>query len=301
MSMRVATFAMTDGLVRSALKVQAQEAEATLQQASGSVSSDWAGYGSGAGRIVDLQVSIDRSTAYAAAATEADARVQQMYTSLGSMIDGMTSFKSDLVNFSATLTDSGTEVLAETASSMLDTLTSLLNTRFEGRYLFSGAATDTAPVDADAIVAQTAPSSADTTWYAGDDEIASVRVADDRTVDWGVTADGDGFEKALRALAMIAAGNVDDTSLEEASTLVAEALDAMTVTQSKLSLSAESLESAVADQEDYQSFASTLVTDATAVDVAEVAVRLANLQSQLEATFSAIGKVQSLSLVDYLS
>lgn len=300
MSMRVATVALNETMMRAALRVQAQEAEATLQQASGLVSTSLSGYGASAGRIVDLQSSLSRAAAYESAATEADTRVEVMYTAVGSMIDAMTDFKADLANFSTTLTDSGRAGLAAEAQSVLETMASLLDTDFEGRYLFSGSATATAPIDLDAITAHAAPSTADTSWYAGDDTLAATRVDDDRTVTWGATASEEGFEKAIRALAMLAAGNTEDADLEEAATLVGEAIDAMTTTRSRLSLAAGTLEAVASDQEDYQSFVSGLLTDTTSVDVAEVSVRLTTLQTQLQATYSAIGTIQNLSLSDYL-
>ena len=301
MSMRVATFAMSGGLVRAALAVQAEESAVTLQQASGLTSSDWAGYGSSAGRIVDLQTSLDRATAYAAAANAADTRVEQLYTAVGSIIDVVSDFKATLTGFSATLTDSGEATMASEAGSVLETVVLLLNSRFEGGYLFSGGATTTAAVDLDAIVGQAAPSSADTSWYQGGDTRASTRVGEDRSVSWGATADEEGFETAIRALAMIADGNVEGADVTEALDLLTEAIDGMTTTQTRLSLSAASLESAAAEQEDYQTFVTSLLTDTTSVDVAEVSVRLSTLQTQLEAAYSAIGTIQSLSLVDYLS
>lgn len=300
MSMRVATFGMSGSLVRAALAVQAEESAVTLQQASGLKSSDWSGYGTSAGRIVDLQTSLDRAAAHADAANEADTRVEQLYSAVGSIIDVVSDFKATLTSFSATLTESGETTMASEAGSVLETVAALLNSRFEGNYLFSGGANSTAAVGLDAVVGQASPSSAGTSWYQGGDARASTRVGDDRTVTWGATADEAGFEKAIRALAMIAAGNVEDADVEEALGLLSDAIDGMTTTQTRLSQSAASLESAAAEQEDYQTFVTSLLTDTTSVDVAEVSVRLSTLQTQLEAAYSAIGTVQNLSLADYL-
>ena len=71
MSMRVATFASSDRLLQAALKVQARQAEATLQQASGQISEDYGGLGGKAGSVVSLQSSISMSKAYASAASTA--------------------------------------------------------------------------------------------------------------------------------------------------------------------------------------------------------------------------------------
>jgi flagellar hook-associated protein 3 FlgL len=300
MSMRVATFASTGSLLTAALRVQAEEAKITTQQSSALVSSDYGGYGSSSGRVVDLDASITRSKAYAAAATTADNRVTQMYSAVDSMVDLITNFKSDLISFDVSVSDDSTATLAEEAADALESLSSLLNSRWDGRYLFAGSAVDTAPVDTDALTAQTAPSSADTSYYRGDDTIVSVKVGAERTVSYGVTADEDAFEAAIRALTMIAAGTADEDTLSEASELLDTAIDGMAAIQSGLSRDASDLETAVSDQEDYQDFASSLVSEVTEVDIAEAAAKLSTYQAQLEAAYAAIGKIQSLSLSSYL-
>lgn len=301
MSMRVATFASTGTLLAAALRVQAKEAEATLQQSSGLVSTDYAGLGDDAGRVVSLEASVTRSKAQATAATTADQRVTQMYEAVDGMIDLLTAFQSEAVSMDETLTDDGRATLVDSASSTLDRLVSLMNTQWSGRYLFSGSAVDTAPVDVSSLTSQTAPSTADTSYYQGDDTVASVRVSDDRVVSYGVTADDSAFEKAIRALAMVAGGATDEDSLAEAAELADAAISGLTNVQAGLSLDAETLEGAVSDHEDYQSFVTNLVDDLTSVDVAQVAADMSSYQTQLEAAFSAIGKVQSLSLADYLN
>jgi flagellar hook-associated protein 3 FlgL len=298
--MRVATFAGTGSLLTAALRVQAEEARITLQQSSNLVSTDYGGLGVTSGRVIDLEASITRSKAYAQAATTADARVTQMYSAVDSMIDLVTAFKSDLVSFDEAVADDGTDTLADGAADALESLVSLLNTRWDGRCLFSGSAVGTAPVDVDGLAAQTVPTTADTSYYRGDDTIAAVKVGAERTVTYGVTADADAFEKAVRALSLIAAGNADEDTLSEASDLLDAAIDGMAAVQSGLSRDAADLETAISDQEDYQSFASGLVDDLTEVDIAAAAADLSTYQAQLEAAYAAIGKIQSLSLSSYL-
>ena len=71
MSMRVATFASSDRLLDAAMRVQARESEATMQQASGKQSSDYGGLGTTAGRVISLQSSVSLSKSYASAAATA--------------------------------------------------------------------------------------------------------------------------------------------------------------------------------------------------------------------------------------
>jgi flagellar hook-associated protein 3 FlgL len=169
--------------------------------------------------------------------------------------------------------------------------------------LFGGARTTSAPVDIGSVTyaAATSPSTADTSYYQGDDEAASVRVSDSQTVSYGVTADNTAFEQALRAMNLVANNSPLSTdTLNEALDLAASAVDAVGVVQSKISNASSSVERASAAQSDYQSFAQTLGSDLTSVDVAAVTAQLSTYQAQLTASYAAIAKVQSLNLASYL-
>ncbi len=299
MSMRVATFASSDRLLQAALKVQARQAEATLQQASGQISEDYGGLGSTAGSVVSLQSSISMSKAYAEAASTAGDRVEAMYDAVDSIIDQITSMKATLSSFATTTSD--TDELQVTAEEMLESLASLMNTQLGGRYLFSGSAVDTAPVDLNSLVSASAPSTSDTGYYKGDDTVTSVKVSSEQTVTYGVTADDENFEKALRALSLVASGATDEDTLSEASDLLDEAISGLATVQTRLSLNASTLETAISDQENYQDFASDLATSLSGVDVAVVAAEMAAYETQLQAAYAAIGNIANLTLSSYLS
>lgn len=303
MAMRVATFSGTSDLVQAAMRVQAEQADATLQQASGKVATDYGGYGAGAGRIIALETYIDRTTIYEKAATAARSQVEAAASAVGSMADLLNQFTSALTSIDASLSDGST--LQETAASILDQMTALMNTKYQGRYLFAGSATDLAPVVQDAIAPQSTPTSADTSYYAGTDETASVRVSAEEVIRYGVTADDAGFETTLRALSLIAGadlsgGGYDDATLTEARSLVETAVSGLSTAQARLGLSSAALESAITARQDDRTYAETELSGKTDIDVAAVAARLSSYQTQLEAAYAAIGKIQSLRLSDFL-
>jgi flagellar hook-associated protein 3 FlgL len=140
---RVATFAMSERMLEASLRTQARMSEAQLQQASGTVSSDYGGLGRSAGTLVSLEVSLARSKSQASAAEEAGNRVQVMSDAVGAMSELLSSFRSSL---SSAISAGGDDTtLTATAQSLLEEFASLLNTRFEGRYLFAGSDTGTVP------------------------------------------------------------------------------------------------------------------------------------------------------------
>ncbi|WP_047308380.1 flagellin [Rhodopseudomonas palustris] len=302
MTMRVATFAASQQMIAAALKGQATMTTMQMQEASGVVSTDFGGYGSGAKQIVNLQVSVARAQTYIDTATQAGSKIEVMYASVNSIADLLSSFRSTLTAASNTASTDSSSVI-QSAQDALNQMAALLNSKYGAQYLFGGARTDTAPVDVSSATypAATTPSSADTSYYRGDDERASARVSDTQTVTYGVTADDPAFEQAMRAMNLIAnASSLSSDTLEEALDLVTSATDAIGIVQSRISNSAASIERASTVQSDYQAFAQSLATDLTSVDVAAVTAALSTYQAQLTASYSAIATVQSLNLASYL-
>jgi flagellar hook-associated protein 3 FlgL len=168
--------------------------------------------------------------------------------------------------------------------------------------VFGGARTSTAAVDLSTFA--TGPGSLttpDTSYYKGDGEIASVRVAADQSVSYGVTADNPALEQIMRVLKFVAdSTTLSSTDITNALNLASTALDATSTVWAKLSNSAARMESAKSLQSDYQSFAQTLGGDLTGVDVAAVTAQLSTYQSQLTASFSAIAKIQGMNLASFL-
>jgi flagellar hook-associated protein 3 FlgL len=301
MVMRVATFALSDQMIAAAMRTEAVMADEQTQESSGVKSEYFAGYGADTQHVVNLQVSVTRAQSYVDAATLADNKTQVMYSAIGSMTDIITNLRSQL---SAATTGSSTTSASVIASAqqMLTEMGSLLNTQYDNQYVFGGARTATAPVDLSTFsTGSGSTTTADTSYYKGDDEIASVKVADDQTVSYGITADNSAFEQVMRVLKFVAnSTTLSSTDITNALDLASSALDATATVQAKLSSAASQIESAQSRQSDYQSYAQTLASDLTGVDVAAVTAQLSAYQAQLTASYSAIAKIQSLNLASYL-
>lgn len=298
---RVSTFGLGQAMLRSSLAVQSKYATASTQQASGLESSTYAGLGTKAAALLSTEAATAQLESWSSNTQTVLDRVQSMYSTVGDMVDLLTSFRSTL---SAALSSASTDTtLNQDGSDLLSDLSDLMNLRMDGRYLFAGSNTDTAPVDTSALSTPSSPSSADTAYYTGDSEVASVRISSQQTIDYGVTASGSGFEKALRAAniaANLTTSPLDETSVQEAYDLATEALDALIATQSRLSSTASRLEEAQSRQSTALDLLDTVASNIKEVDTAAIAVKLSQYETQLEASYSALGKVSSLSLTKYL-
>ncbi|MEJ8472592.1 flagellin [Roseibium algae] len=297
MGMRVSTFAQTSNVLQNAMTTQARLAEKQMQQSTGRVSTDYAGLGSTAGKVVNLEVSVSRAEATLSAAEQAQTRIEVIYDALGSMSDNLTKLRSDL---SSASTGVSTETLQTTAEAMLEDMSSLLNTQLNGRYLFAGSATETAPVDISGY-SVTSLSVVDSSYYNGDDYTQTVHLGQDRSIDYGITADASGLEKSMRVLSYIAnASPLESEDLEEANTLLIEAQDQIIAMQSTAGTKSSVLDSYIENQKDYIASTKEMATTLASVDIAAVAVEATNYETQLEASYAALGKLTSLSVLEYL-
>jgi flagellar hook-associated protein 3 FlgL len=273
-----------------------------IQEASGLISSDFGGLGSSAQQVLNLQVSVTRAQSYIDAATQTNSKIQVMYSAVNSVSDLVTQFRTLLTGASSASSADAASV-TESAKNMLEQMASLLNTQYNGGYLFSGSSTKNAPVNLSSSVyaAASSPSTADTSYYQGNSQLATVRVSDSQTVSYGVTADNTAFEQIMRAMNLAASNSPLSTdSLNEALDLAVDSIDKLGVVQTRISNASASIERASAYQTEYQSYAQTLGSDLTSVDVAAVTAKLSTYQAQLTASYAAIAKVQSLNLASYL-
>jgi flagellar hook-associated protein 3 FlgL len=298
---RVATFALSDQMTAGALRSEAAMANLQTQEASSLKSEFLAGYGADTQQIVNLQVSVTRSQSYIDASTLADSKVQVMYSAVGSMNDLITNLRTQLSAASAG-SSTATSSAISSAQQMLEKMASLMNSQYNGEFVFSGARTATAPADLSTFATGAGSlTTPDTSYYKGDGEIASVQVAADQSVTYGVTADNAAFEQTMRVLKFVAnSTTLSSTDITNALNLASTALDATATVQAKLSNSAAQMESAKSQQTDYQSFAQTLGTNLTGVDLAAITAQMSAYQAQLTASFSAISVIQGLNLASFL-
>jgi flagellar hook-associated protein 3 FlgL len=298
---RVATFPMSDQMIAGALRTEATMASLNIQQASGVQSQLLAGYGANTQHVINLEVSATRAQSYIDAANLADGKIQSMMTQLNSVNDGLNNLSSQL---SAATVGSSTAMNSaiSDAKQMLGEMSGILNAQYDGQYLFGGARTSTSPVDLSAFSAGAGSlATADTSYYKGDSEIASVRVGPDQTVSYGVTADNPAFEQVLRVLKFVAnSTSLSSTDLTSAFDLVKSTVDSVATVMAKLSNADAQVKSAQSDQTSYKGFVQTLGSELTGVDVAAVTAQLSTYQAQLTASFSALAKIQSLNLASFV-
>jgi flagellar hook-associated protein 3 FlgL len=257
--------------------------------------------------LLSFQGEVANAERWSGNASLASDRVQAMYSAVGNMIDLANTLKSSIATaMSGTTSDTTAASLQQTAQDALSDLAGAMNVQLDGRYLFSGSATNAAPVDLSGYPATTPPSAGtvDTSYYQGDGQLAAISVSAENKITYGVTGDTGGFEAVLRAAAIAASAAasdpIDTDALSDAYDLVGTAISKLGTLQEGLSNTANRLTAAKASQDSYSDYLQSMVSDIKNVDAAAVMTRVTELQTQLEASYSAVSGILKLRLTDYL-
>lgn len=159
-------------------------------------------------------------------------------------------------------------------------------------------------------------------YYQGDNLKLQHKASDERVITIGVNAEETAFEKAIRAMGILAQDKLVDSSdpteagrkIQEALDLINDALDGTRTGSSMASEIAGSvealeysvtakhdiIENIIANQESQITYIDTRVANIEGVDITEIAVKLQHAKTTLEVAYATIAQINELSLLNYL-
>ncbi len=296
---RIGDFAHSNRMTDLLLAAQTRSRAAQIQISSGKVADRFQGIALQADRLVGTKSVLQRTQQYQANNDLVNSRLVAMENSVASLHEVGTQLRVRLLQ---RLNDAGSVpgLLTGEARAMLDQTVADLNAEFDGRYLFAGSKTDTAPVVLDPAFANFgAP---DDTFYQGDAVELTVLADDDIEVTYGMTADRAGFHELIGALrAVIEADAIDDRPrLEAALDLVNAALPKLAEDRSTLGLRQARLDQINIGHSDAEVYLERQISDIENVDLAEAVTRMTQDQILLESAMATISRLNQLSLADFL-
>ena len=301
MTLSISTYGLYNSVLGAAKSVQKSEAQASMQESTGLVGTSFADYGSKSRQLLVLQNEQVQAQSWSDNITTASNRSQAAYSAIGNMIDLMTTLKTTI---SSAMSGTNTSTLTATGQTTMEDLASEMNSQLDGRYLFAGSQSDQPAVDLTAYASTTASTTiADTSYYQGDDKQASVRISDTSSVTYGVTGDQTGMEQALRAAKLVAQATtspIDTTTLSAAFDLATSAITNLSNLQAGVSVTSNRLDDAQQSQTSYISLLETATSNVKNVDSAEALAKVKELDTQLQASYSALSIVLKIRLTDYL-
>ncbi len=279
-----------------------------IQVASGKVAEKFSGIAMQSSLLVNLKNSLDRTDQFLTNIVIVEDRLTFMENDASQLYDIAVQFNVLLVQglSGENASQQGLDILSQ---GLLEEAAALLNDQVDGRFLFAGTATDTAPVDiTDPTFAAgppgAYPGSVDLSYARGNSTRLSVRADENFTLTYGVTADESGFEKLLRALNLARTATLgppmDRDRLNEAHRLVNEALDEISPIISRIGASRTSLANVKAKHLDFKLIAKEEISGIENLDIAEAITRLMQDETALEASFMMIARLTGLSLTRFL-
>jgi flagellar hook-associated protein 3 FlgL len=300
------------------------------QIATGKKSDTYGGLGGDASLSLSLRNRAIQLNGYSSAINNIKLRTTSMSQA---MQDVSTSTNSVLSKMNS-ISQGGTpniSILKTAAQSALDEIMSRLNTRVDGKYVFSAVMTDTAPVTNTSLAAtniatevgnyETGTSAA--TIIANIDAMTdaqlgfhadlagaadiNIRIDDSLDVDYTVKANEDSFKDVISGLAMIANIDYDSTHASEFWSLFNEAKSridtgsrALTLRNGQLGVSVGQMTNTLEAHKNTLLALESNISDVEDVDVAAVSANMQTLQFQIQATYATISQTSKLSILDYL-
>ncbi|HEY0102970.1 MAG TPA: flagellin [Brevundimonas sp.] len=304
---RVATYGNYQSALLNLMNSQVRSAEAQQRVSTQKNATDLTGFGRQSETLTALKGSQSRIQGFIDTAEAVSARLTTQDLAMGQISDGITALREAIG--SALATDSAGSLMLE-LEGQFQTIRGGLNMRHQGGYLFAGASTTTAPVEASNLneLSATAPAAV----FRNDTLKTASRVADGTTLETGFLADELGADvmAILRDLNDFhnggsgpLTGKVTEAQktfliaqlsrLEQASTGV---VDKMAKTGS-LAKQVESIsESHLAQKTSLDQ----LLSDRTDADMAKAVTDLQLSQLAIQASAQVISQLRDVSLLNYL-
>jgi flagellar hook-associated protein 3 FlgL len=317
---RVATLAQQQLITSNALRTQRNVSELQVQVASGKKTQAFSGIADDAGRLVNLKSELSQAEQFIQNITITEKRLDLMAFALDQIEEIARKARTD---FAGAINGSAADdiQLSLLAQASLDQVVEILNSKDDSRFLFAGGAVETKPVNlSNAAYTAPAPGSpptfvqtVETGYYQGDSIVQSTRADDGFNVSYGIKADEVAFEKLIRTLDNVSNVAFTDpittqekTFLRDAITEMTELLEnngtdkTLTDLRADIGLDRVVLDSLKNKHTNFLQFAQDSISEIENVNTAE-AVSLLNFeQVQLEASFTTIARIQTLSLSNFL-
>lgn len=294
-------------ILKSQDRINEQQIRLTTQQKS----QDYLGIGDDASRLLTVESSLRRIDQFVKNNAFIDMRMETMLNSMDAVGDILKEVRTLVRDVLEDGTLDGIDKNDFTEIKM-DQLEGFLNVKMNGRFLFSGTKTDTQPVnagdladaptfDADGVTTTAEPSF----FYQGDDNQVKARIDEGVTLEYGVKANNEGFEKLIRAIRLVKSTDLSDANVigkfQHALNLLNESADNIAAVELNTGVKFQQLASTTRSLKDTKSILDGVVDEIERADTFEAVSILNQVQTQLEASYATAVRVSSLSLTRFLT
>jgi len=238
-------------------------------------------------RLSDYQQNNSIYTSQLQASNTILGQIEQLTTGIKNLIAGQMSGTASTASFQQQL------------QSNLTSLTSELNSTFQGKYLFGGTATNTPPIMSP-VPTPVKIGVPDTSYYQGAAQDSTTRVGDGQVITNGIRADNPAFQSLFAGIAQALQPNAGITDLTNAENLVDSGLQGVIALQATVNANIVNVQQVDTQSQSLQTYYTSLSTGMTQADVVSLSTQVAQDQTVLEASFEAYSRISSLSLANFL-
>jgi flagellar hook-associated protein 3 FlgL len=269
------------------------------QVSTGNVAQNFSDLGNNLSLSLNVRSLIGANNSYTAGNTLATNWAQTSDTALSQIENIATQLQSAITTERSS--SGPTNPLAQTATGLLSTLQNLLNTQFNGQYVFAGAKTDTQPVNNLSSATNIVNGQPTDNYYSGDNSIRSIQAGAGINIQYGITANNPAIQNLVGALNLAIQGdNGNDATLASADTMVNTAATQLTTLRDVNDDNIKQLQNVNSNYSTQLTYLQQVEGNIDDTDITSASVQVANDQATLEASFELFSRISSLSLTQFL-
>ncbi len=297
---RISTYSVHQSTLRDTSKTQSELAKLQGQLSSGYKTDRFVGIDKQVEQYIGLDAKIRKTDIYIENNAVVLSRLNTTQVTMEKLID----VTNDIQNL---MVQRRNPALAkninfkERLNALRTTAVSLLNTTFEGRFIFGGTRTDTPPVS-DTVIPPITEGVPDAGYYKGSTENLKARTQDNFDIEYNVRADDAGFQKMFAAIDLGLKGDTEnsDVKISNAIKLAQEGLSDINAAQTKVNSNIVTVNDINDRHNDLKLYWKGVQEDVIKTDIISVSTAVSINQAILQASFQAFAKINQLKLSDYL-
>lgn len=299
---RISSYNINQSLIRDTTRSQSDLFNLQNQISSGLKSDTYAGLGTSAQTFSDLENRMSRGQSYIDASNIISGRLDITDSTLSSVIDTAGAIQ----NLIALRRNSavGDSVAFDTQIvGMWQQLVSQMNVSSEGRYIFSGTASNQPAVESNDFPSLEVDGVPDASYYKGSQDDITVRVDDNVNVTYNIRADDPAFQKIFAGLAMarkFGASSGESEEMKQAYDLVAEGVQGIIGLRAQVNANKVLVTQNADRLSSQQLYWKGLKEGISNTDLVAVSTQVAVNQGILQASYQAFARISSLKLSDFL-
>jgi flagellar hook-associated protein 3 FlgL len=293
----VSTFGSLQSLLQNMGLAQTSLNNDQIAISSGHVSQTFDGLSGSVEQLASLNAQITRLTNFQQDNSVVVSQLQTTNTALGQIQQLATNLKGLIAGQLSGTT--GSASFAQQLKSALATITGQLSSTFQGKYLFSGTATNTPPIKSPLPAAVTI-GTPDNAYYQGSGQDSTTRISDSQSIDNSIRADNLAFQQIFAGIAQASQPGAGSTDLKKAEDLISSGIDGVIALQATVNSNILNVQQTNTQSQTLQTYFTGLSTNLTQADVVSLSTKVVQDQTVLQASFETYARISSLSLANFL-